>query len=202
MLIRLPPAISFTTPSRGLPFLITSTPGPVPPLRESTEPLLSRSAGIGWRLGTRASTSTPAACSPFDAARASEAAPERVSWASTAGAVHRPPDFTFSCAEANAADIPASAATVAAWPAAADSGALTAFNFPVAFSTDVAERSRRVSRPEREPAPRTLLSDRLTAFDASSTSAWYSCSEIGGAAVLAVSLGSLELLDEPQPTAA
>src|SRR3954452_19638581 len=89
MLIRLPPETTLTTPSRALPLLIVSSPTPLPPLRESTEPLLSRSAGIGWRL------------IPPATERRREAASERVRYAATAGPVHRAPDSTLSRADAN-----------------------------------------------------------------------------------------------------
>src|SRR3954451_21145410 len=120
MLIRLPPETSLTTPSRGLPLLMISTPGPLPPLRERTEPFLSRSAGIAWRLGARAPASRPAARRPLAAERRSELAPERVSRASTAGDVHSAPASTFAFAEVTAAESAPSAARVPAWLDAAD----------------------------------------------------------------------------------
>src|SRR6476661_1723363 len=101
MLIRLPPATSLTTPSRRLPLVITSTPGPPPPLRERTEPFFRRSAGIGCRFGTRLLGSALAA-------------PERVSCATAAGPVQSPPDSTFAAALANAAENPSIAVDASA----------------------------------------------------------------------------------------
>src|SRR4051794_25812362 len=115
MLIRLLPETSFTTPSRGLPLLIVSSPSPLPPLRESTEPLLSRNAGVGWRF------------SPPATDRRREAASEPVRYAVTAGPVQRAPDSTFSLAEANVVDSPSSAATACVCVDAAFAGAPIAF---------------------------------------------------------------------------
>src|SRR4051794_1240678 len=99
MLIRLPPETSLTTPSRALPLLIVSAPSPLAPLRESTEPLLSRNAGLGWRL------------SPPVTERRREAASEPVRYAASAGPVHKAPDSTLSPADANVLDSSWSAET-------------------------------------------------------------------------------------------
>src|SRR3982750_1040576 len=99
MLIRLSPDTSLTTPSPGLPLLIVSSPSPPLPLRESTEPLLRRSAGVGWRF------------SPPATERRRDAGSERVRYAATAGPVQRAPDSTFSPADANVSDSPSSAET-------------------------------------------------------------------------------------------
>src|SRR3954468_7277392 len=109
MLIRLSPPTSLTTPSRALPLLIVSSPDPLPPLRESTEPLFSRSAGAGWRL------------SPPATERRREAASELVRYAATAGPVQSAPDSTLSPADANVSERSwsAEAASVCADAAAA-----------------------------------------------------------------------------------
>src|SRR3954452_925864 len=115
MLIRLSPATSLTTPSRALPLLIVNSPSPLPPLRESTEPLLSRSAGIGWRF------------SPPATERRREAASEPARYAATAGPVQRAPDSTLSRADANVLERAWSAETASVSAEAAPAGVPAAF---------------------------------------------------------------------------
>src|SRR4051794_19151934 len=140
MLIRLPPETSLTTPSRPSPLLIVSSPGPLPPLRESTEPLLSRKAGVGWRL------------SPPATERRREAASERVRYAATAGPVQRAPDSTLSPADANVWDSSWSAETASVGVDAAVAGAPAAFRSAAALSRRFDAFSRRDCSPDREPA--------------------------------------------------